>query len=61
MNRGVFMINLCIFLISTLIFINTISYSIYEFQNKNKLAGIMVGMLAIFMIIFVNIAMFNLK
>ena len=55
------MINLCIFLISTLIFINTISYSIYEFQNKNKLAGIMVGMLAIFMIIFVNIAMFNLK
>ena len=55
------MMNLTIFLISVFIFINTIAYSIYELQHQNKFAGVIVSILAIFMIIFVNIVMFNFK
>lgn len=55
------MMNLTIFLISVFIFINTIAYSIYELQHQNKFAGVVVSILAIFMIIFVNIVMFNFK
>ena len=53
------MMNLTIFLISIFIFINTIAYSIYELQHQNKFAGVVVSILAIFMIIFVNMVMFN--
>ena len=46
--------NLTILLITIFIFLNNIVYSVYEFKNKNKLAGICTILLNIFMIIFVN-------
>ncbi len=55
------MINLSIFFISLYIFLETIGYGIYEFNNENKFASVIVNILAIFMIIFVNITMFNFK
>lgn len=48
-----------ILLITIFIFLNNIGYCVYEFKNKNKLAGICTLILNLFMIIFVNIAMFN--
>ncbi len=48
-----------ILLITIFIFLNNIGYSVYEFKNKNKLAGICTLILNIFMIIFVNYTMFT--
>lgn len=61
MNRGETMINVSIFLISLLIFLNTFGYAVYEFQNQNKLGGTIVIILSIFMIIFVNVSMYYFK
>lgn len=55
------MINLSIFLISLYIFLETIGYGIYEFKNQNKLGGSIICILSFFMIIFVNIVIFNFK
>lgn len=55
------MINISIFLISLYIFLQTIGYGIYEFKNQNKLGGSIVLILSVFMIIFVNIAVFWFK
>ena len=55
------MINFAIFVLSLLIFADTISYSIYEFKCKNKFAGFMVSLIAILMVFFVNIIVFNFK
>lgn len=50
---------LSILLITIYVFLLNIGYSIYEFQNNNKLAGISVIILNIIMIIFVNFATFT--
>ena len=46
--------NLTVFFISFYIFCTTLGYGVYEFKNYNKLGGIMVIILTLFMIIFVN-------
>ena len=51
--------NIAILLVTIYIFLNNIGYAVYEFQNKNKLAGIWTILLNVFMIIFVNYATFN--
>ena len=51
--------NYAILLITLYIFLNNIGYAVYEFQNKNKLAGVCTILLNIFMIIFVNYSTFN--
>lgn len=51
--------NITVLLISLYIFINAISYGIYEIKNDNKFGGIVIISLNIFMIIFVNICTFN--
>ena len=51
--------NLAIFLVTIYIFLNNIGYAVYEFQNKNKMAGVCTILLNLFMIIFVNYATFN--
>lgn len=51
--------NIAILLVSIYIFLNNIGYAVFEFQNKNKVAGICTILLNIFMIIFVNYATFN--
>lgn len=51
--------NIAILLTTIYIFLNNIGYAIYEFQNKNKVAGVWTILLNIFMIIFVNYATFN--
>ena len=51
--------NIAILLTTIYIFLNNIGYAIYEFQNKNKLAGVSTILLNIFMIIFVNYTTFN--
>lgn len=59
MNKGENFMNLTILLITIFIFLNNIGYSVYEFKNKNKLAGICTIILNIFMLIFVNYATFT--
>ena len=51
--------NIAIFLTTIYIFLNNIGYSVYEFQNKNKVAGVWTILLNIFMVIFVNYTAFN--
>lgn len=51
--------NIAILLTTIYIFLNNIGYAVYEFQNKNKLAGVWTILLNIFMIIFVNYSTFN--
>lgn len=51
--------NFTILLITIFIFLNNIGYSVYEFKNKNKLAGVCTIILNIFMIIFVNYTTFT--
>lgn len=51
--------NIAILLTTIYIFLNNMGYAIYEFQNKNKVAGVWTILLNIFMIIFVNYATFN--
>lgn len=51
--------NIAILLVTIYVFFNNIGYAVYEFQNKNKLAGVFTILLNIFMIIFVNYATFN--
>lgn len=51
--------NITVFLITLYIFFESISYGIYEFQNKNKLGSIIIFILSIFMIIFVNISVYK--
>lgn len=51
--------NLAILLVTIYIFFINIGYAVYEFQNKNKLAGICTILLNFFMIIFVNYVTFN--
>ena len=51
--------NIAILLVTIYIFLDNIGYAVYEFQNKNKLAGFCTILLNIFMIIFVNYATFN--
>lgn len=46
--------NFAILLVSIYIFLINIGYAVYEFKNKNKLAGLSTIFLNIFMIIFVN-------
>lgn len=48
-----------ILLTTIFIFFKNIGYSIYEFQNNNKFAGICTIFLNIFMFIFVNYATYN--
>lgn len=55
------MINFSILLISIYVFLETIGYGIYEFKNENKLGGCIVCVLSLFMILFVNICVFNFK
>lgn len=50
-----------ILLTTILIFLNNLGYIVYEFQNKNKFAGFCTLILNIFMIIFVNCAIYNFK
>ena len=51
--------NIAILLVTIYIFLNNIGYAVYEFQNKNKLAGVCTILLNLFMITFVNYATFN--
>jgi len=51
--------NLAILLVTIYIFFINIGYAVYEFQNKNKLAGVCTILLNIFMIIFVNYVTYN--
>lgn len=51
--------NIAILLTTIYIFLNNIGYAVYEFQNKNKVAGVWTIILNIFMIIFVNYSTFN--
>lgn len=51
--------NIAILLVTIYIFLINIGYAVYEFQNKNKLAGVCTILLNIFMIIFVNYTTFN--
>lgn len=51
--------NLAILLVTIYIFLNNIGYAVYEFQNKNKLAGVCTIILNLFMVIFVNYSTFN--
>ena len=51
--------NITVFLISLYIFINAISYAIYEIKNDNKFGGFVIISLNIFMIIFVNFCTFR--
>lgn len=51
--------NFAILLTTIYIFLNNIGYAVYEFQNKNKLAGVCTIILNLFMIIFVNYATFT--
>ena len=51
--------NLAILLVTIYIFLDNLGYAIYEFQNKNKIAGICTIILNVFMIIFVNYVTFN--
>ena len=51
--------NLAILLVTIYIFFINIGYAVYEFQSKNKLAGICTVLLNLFMIIFVNYVIFN--
>ena len=53
------MLIIAILLITIYVFLNNLGYAIYEFQNKNKMAGIFTIILNIFMIIFVNYTTFN--
>lgn len=53
--------NLSILFITIFIFLNNISYAVYEIKNKNKLGGITVILFSTFMIIFVNYAMLSFK
>lgn len=53
--------NFAILLITIYIFFNNLGYCIYEYKNKNKLAGTSVLLLNIFMIIFVNYCVLNFK
>lgn len=55
------MINFSVLLISVYVFLETISYGIYEFKNENKLGGIVIFILSLFMILFVNICAFRFK
>lgn len=55
------MINISILLMSIYIFIDTISYGIYEFHNNNKFAALIVFILSILMIVLVNISIFRFK
>ena len=49
--------NLAILLVTIYIFLDNLGYAIYEFQNKNKMAGIYTIILNVFMMIFVNYVM----
>lgn len=51
--------NIAILLVTIYIFFNNIGYAVYEFKNKNKVAGVCTILLNVFMIIFVNYATFN--
>lgn len=51
--------NLAILFVTIYIFFINIGYAVYEFQNKNKLAGVCTILLNLFMIIFVNYVTFN--
>lgn len=51
--------NFAILLVTIYIFLTNLGYAIYEFQNKNKLAGVCTIILNLFMIIFVNYSTFN--
>lgn len=51
--------NIAILLVTIYVFLSNIGYAVYEFQNKNKLAGVYTILLNIFMIIFVNYVTFN--
>ena len=51
--------NIAIFLTTIYILLNNIGYAVYEFQNKNKVAGVWTILLNIFMVIFVNYTAFN--
>ena len=51
--------NLAILLVTIYIFLDNIGYAVYEFQNKNKMAGVCTILLNVFMIIFVNYVTFN--
>lgn len=51
--------NLAILLVTIYIFLDNIGYAVYEFQNKNKMAGVCTIILNLFMIIFVNYVIFN--
>ena len=53
--------NITVFLISLYIFINTLSYAVYEIKNDNKFGGFVIIFLNIFMILFVNISTLNFK
>ena len=53
--------NFAILLTTIYIFLNNIGYIIYEYQNKNKLAGTSILILNIFMVIFVNYCILNFK
>ena len=48
-----------VLLTTIFIFLNNIGYSIYEFQNNNKFAGVCIIILNIAMIIFVNYVTYN--
>ena len=51
--------NLAILLVTIYIFLDNLGYAVYEFQNKNKMAGVCTIILNLFMIIFVNYVIFN--
>ena len=51
--------NLAILLVTIYIFLDNLGYAVYEFQNKNKMAGVCTIILNLFMIFFVNYVIFN--
>lgn len=51
--------NLAILLVTIYIFLDNTGYAVYEFQQKNKTAGVWTIILNVFMIIFVNYTAFT--
>lgn len=52
--------NVCALIISITIFFNSIGYAVYEFKNRNKLAGVSVIILSIITTILFNYSIFSL-
>lgn len=52
--------NICALIISITIFLNSIGYAVYEFKNKNRLAGVSVIILSIITTALFTYSIFSL-